>query len=200
MPITAAAAFELEPAVDCLGEAFAQDPITGFLLQSGPGYPARVRQFFALLMGARVALGMPVLVARSEAGIQGAAMGYTTARPAWPQAFAEDWDHFEAAIPGLSERMARYDEIAERCKPPVPHHYLGVIGVHPGSQGRGLGLQLLQAFCEQAAADPLSSGVYLETANPANVPFYQRAGFVETGRGTLGSGTLWCMFLRHAAR
>jgi len=43
-------------------------------------------------------------------------------------------------------------------------------------------------------------GVYLETANPLNVRFYERVGFEVTGRGRLGTGTLWCMFLRHAPR
>ena len=81
----------------------------------------------------------------------------------------------------------------------MPHHYLGVIGLDPALHGRGFGVQLLQAFCNQSAADPLSGGVYLETANPANVRFYARAGFEETGRGRLGDATLWCMFLRHGA-
>ncbi len=197
MQITAATPSDIEPAVSCLATAFADDPITGYLLQTGPEYRLRLTQFFSLLMGARLALGMPVLVARDADGIRGAAMGYTTARPEWPKRFAEDWDRFENAIPGLSERMAAYDEIAEKSKPTVPHYYLGVLGLDPALQGRGIGMQLLQSFCERSAADPLSAGVYLETANPSNVRFYERAGFEETGRGRMGSTTLWCMFLRH---
>jgi ribosomal protein S18 acetylase RimI-like enzyme len=199
MHITAATPPDIEPAVSCLATAFADDPITGFLLQRGPGYRERVMQFFSLLMGARLSLDMPVLVARDADGIQGAAMGYTTARPRWPQRFADDWDRFESAIPGLGERMAVYDEIAETSKPTAPHHYLGVLGLNRALQGRGLGMQLLQAFCAQSADDPLSADVYLETANPSNVGFYERAGFEEIGRGRLGNATLWCMFQRHAA-
>lgn len=67
---------DLAPAVRCMVRAFAQDPITHYLLQPGPAYPARLTQFFALLMQARLALQMPVLVARDAGGIQGAAMGY----------------------------------------------------------------------------------------------------------------------------
>ncbi len=183
-----------------LAAAFAQDPITGFLLQTGPDYQRRVGQFFTLLMRARIALDMPVLLARDEAGIQGAAMGYTTARPTWPGAITEDWDHFERAIPGLPDRMAIYDEIAEKSKPSKAHYYLGVIGVDPALRGLGHGARLLESFCKLSVEDRLSSGVYLETANPSNVRFYEHAGFRETGRGTLGSATLWCMFLEHAPR
>ena len=41
----------------------------------------------------------------------------------------------------------------------------------PEARGTGTGGALLQAFCRLSAADPRSSGVYLETGNPDNLPF-----------------------------
>jgi ribosomal protein S18 acetylase RimI-like enzyme len=157
-------------------------------------------QFFSLLMRARITLEMPVVVARGTSGIHGAAMGYATARPAWPRDLTEEWDRFESAIPELTERMAIYDEIAAKGKPPAPHYYLGVIGVHPEMHGRGIGTQLLKSFCDISSSDPLSCGVYLETAEESNLGFYERAGFSETGRGRLGRATLWCMYLPQGSR
>lgn len=200
MKITTATAPDVEEAVGHLCAAFSEDPITLFLLEAGPGYPARLSQFFSLLMRARIALSMPVLLARGPTGIQGATMGYTTAPPDWPSDLAQDWARFGQGVPGMAERMTVYDAIAERYKPSAPHHYLGVIGVDPTAQGLGIGMQLLKAFCDLSARDPQSAGVYLETAKPANVPFYERAGFVVTGRGRLGSETLWCMFLTQRPR
>jgi ribosomal protein S18 acetylase RimI-like enzyme len=198
LKITPAAPTDLDEAVGCLAATFAQDPITGFLLQTGPGYRERVTQFLSLLMRARLTLKAPVLVARGTAtGIHGAAMGYTTVSPAWPTDLTDEWDRFEKTIPGMTDRMAVYDEIAARGKPPAPHYYLGVIGVDPQLRGQGIGAQLLQSFCDLSASDRLSGGVYLETANPSNVRFYERAGFVETGRGSMGTATLWCMYLPH---
>lgn len=198
MHIAPAVPADLDEAVACLATAFAHDPITGFLLQTGAGYGGRVTQFFRLLMRARLALGMPVLAARDATGLRGAAMGYTTEHPAWPQDVALDWDRFEHATPGLTERMAVYDEIAAAARPAAPHYYLGVIGTDPALQGLGIGRQLLGSFCELSARDGRSRGVYLETANPANLRFYERAGFAETGRGRLGGATLWCLFLSHS--
>ena len=200
MKITAASPSDIDEAVACLATAFAQDPITGFLLQTSQGYRERVTQFFSLLMRARIELKMPVIVAREANGIGGATMGYSTVHPEWPVALTEEWGRFENAIPGLTDRMAIYDEVATNFKPPDPHYYLGVIGTAPALQGTGVGTQLLKSFCEVSASDPLSSGVYLETAQASNLRFYERAGFVETGRGALGDATLWCMYLPHGRR
>jgi len=200
MKITAASFSDVDETVSCLATAFAQDPITGFLLQRSEGYRERVTQFFSLLMRARIELKMPVFVARAAHGISGATMGYSTVRSEWPVALTQEWVRFEKEIPGLTDRMAIYDEVATKFKPPAPHYYLGVIGTDPTSQGSGIGTQLLKSFCEDSASDPLSSGVYLETAQASNLGFYGRAGFVETGRGKLGDATLWCMYLPHERR
>ena len=117
-------------------------------------------------------------------------MGYTTVSPAWPTDLADEWDRSEKAIPGLTDRMAVYEAITATGAPATPHYYLGVIGVVPDSHGLGIGTQLRESFCDLSASDPLSSGVYLETAKASNVGFYERAGFVETGRGSLGAATL----------
>jgi ribosomal protein S18 acetylase RimI-like enzyme len=195
MILATGALSDLDESVECLAAAFAQDPITGFLLRSGPGYRERVTRFFSLLMRARIALGMPVVVARSVEGIHGAAMGYATAHPEWPADLSEEWTRFEKSIPGMADRMAIYDDIAAKFKPSAPHYYLGVIGIDPKLHGRGFGKQLLNSFCALSANDELSGGVYLETAQESNVGFYERFGFVEVGRGSLGSATLWCMYL-----
>jgi ribosomal protein S18 acetylase RimI-like enzyme len=200
MKISTASRSDIDEAVGCLATAFARDPITGFLLQPTQGYRERVTQFFSLLMRARIELEMPVFVARGAHGIAGAAMGYSTVRCEWPEGLTEEWVRFEEAIPGVTDRMAIYDEVAAKFKPPAPHYYLGVIGTDPSLHGTGIGSQLLKSFCEVSAGDPLSSGVYLETAQASNLGFYERAGFAETGRGNLGDATLWCMYLPHERR
>ena len=103
-----------------------------FLLHAGSNYREHLTHFFSLLARARIALGMPVLVARATSSIHGAAMGNTTAPPPWPSEFEDEWSRLELATPGFNDRAALYDEIAKRSKPPVPHYYLGVIGIGSG--------------------------------------------------------------------
>ena len=58
---------------------------------------------------------------------------------------------------------------------PEPHWYIMVIGVDPAHQGKGLAKSLLQPVMNKATAN--GNSIYLETAQPLNVPFYQRLGF-----------------------
>lgn len=200
MLISPAQPADVEATARCLTEAFAGDPLLGYLFVSVPERRADAKlEFLTLLLEARIALGMPVLLAREDGRIRGAVMGYSTSRPDWPRALAERWARLESSVPGLPERMADYEAIAAAGVPGEPHYYLGVMGTDPSVQGRGVGGRLLEAFCALSIADPASHGVYLETATPANLPFYRRAGFVQTHQGALGAATLWCLFLSHDA-
>ncbi len=58
---------------------------------------------------------------------------------------------------------------------PEAHFYLEAIGVHPRSQGRGLGAALLQPVLDEASKKGVP--VYLETETADNVDFYARRGF-----------------------
>lgn len=97
-------------------------------------------------------------------------------------------------MPGLRDRLAAYDTIADRNQPADAHYYLGVLGVDPALQGQGAGGAMLEAFCARSQADPESHGVYLETASPQSLQFYYRKGFVLLGDGSLDGTALWCLY------
>lgn len=196
--ISAAKEADVEATTRCAAAAFAADPLMHFFFGEAPmGLRAATVEFFTRLMRARLALGMPALVARRSSGIVGVAMGYDAAPPEWPEAHARGWEGFEAGIPGVVERFDAYEKAAERYRPEAPHYYLGVLGVDPSMKGKGLGRDLLQAFCALSAADAGSSGVYLETGSEASLAFYLRNGFVLRGEADLGGTPLWCVFAPH---
>jgi ribosomal protein S18 acetylase RimI-like enzyme len=59
--------------------------------------------------------------------------------------------------------------------PHQSHVHLGPIGVDPAAQGRRIGHQLMERYCEQL--DRRSEEGYLETDRAENVTFYSRFGF-----------------------
>ncbi|MEK8109888.1 GNAT family N-acetyltransferase [Micromonospora sp. M12] len=76
-------------------------------------------------------------------------------------------------------RVRGYDEVVHAALPTYPFWYLGVLGTHPDSAGRGWGRAVMRAGLERAAADGLPA--ILETSKPGNVELYRRAGWEVVG-------------------
>jgi ribosomal protein S18 acetylase RimI-like enzyme len=76
------------------------------------------------------------------------------------------------------EQMGNYHPIE-------PHWYLPMIGVDPSQQGKGYGSALMQHALVQC--DREKKPAYLETANPRNVPLYERLGFEVLATIQIGS-------------
>ena len=96
---------------------------------------------------------------------------------------------FLLAGPGPIVRGLRVSAIQDRGHPEEEHVYLWFLAVDPAHQRGGVGRALLARVFEDAEAP-----VYLDTANPDNVPYYASAGFEEIGRAALPRGaTMWFM-------
>jgi GNAT superfamily N-acetyltransferase len=67
-----------------------------------------------------------------------------------------------------------------------PHYYLSLLGTHPRSRGRGLGMELLAE--NLAAIDAEGMPAYLESSNPENDKRYERLGFVRLGEFSTPDG------------
>ena len=78
-------------------------------------------------------------------------------------------------------------------RPPEPHAYLHLLGVHPGARGQGLGGEVLERGLAAARAEGLVA--CLDPMNPDNVPFYEAHGMAVRHRIQLGAGcpAVWAM-------
>jgi GNAT superfamily N-acetyltransferase len=195
MQIKAARAEDVPEAAACAAEAFSADQVMAFFFDDSPiGRHAATVQFFGLILEARIALGLPALVAWDDARVIGLAMGDDTTDAEWPAHIDRRWTEFESRHPGIADRFATYESIVEQAGLDRPHHGLGVIGVAPDQKGTGIGTALVQAFLDQSDRDSASEGTRLETATPSNLAFYRRFGFEDRACGALGKGTLWVMY------
>jgi GNAT superfamily N-acetyltransferase len=79
----------------------------------------------------------------------------------------------------LGDHAAAVLETLERFEAAIPDepafYYLSLLGTHPESRGRGIGMSLLAELA--ARADREGAPIYLESTNPANTPRYERLGF-----------------------
>lgn len=81
-----------------------------------------------------------------------------------------------AADPANFRRFARYGANAERAhRASAPYWYLVVLGVRPQAQRQGHGRALIEPVLGLAERDGVDCR--LETADPANVAYYERFGF-----------------------
>jgi ribosomal protein S18 acetylase RimI-like enzyme len=58
-------------------------------------------------------------------------------------------------------------------------HYLGMIGIRPDEQGRGIGRRLIDAVKDRARSYPESTGITLNTECESNLLFYEKVGFLK---------------------
>jgi ribosomal protein S18 acetylase RimI-like enzyme len=80
--------------------------------------------------------------------------------------------------------------------PPEPHWYLHIAGCSPEFQGKGYGRAAIVAGLARADAETMPS--YLETANPANLAFYNSLGFHVTHQWRVPDGPEHWSMLRPA--
>jgi ribosomal protein S18 acetylase RimI-like enzyme len=80
----------------------------------------------------------------------------------------------EEAFNRFFSAIAYAEEIHKRDMP-EPHWYTMVLGVDPELHGRGYGPALMQPVFERSSAQ--GTPIYLETAQPKNVSFYEKLGF-----------------------
>jgi GNAT superfamily N-acetyltransferase len=96
---------------------------------------------------------------------------------------------FLRAGPAPLARALRFSKIQEKGHPREEHVYLWFLAVDPRRQRGGVGRALLARVYADAEAP-----VYLDTANPANVPYYASNGYEETGSAAGPRGaTMWFM-------
>ncbi len=199
-PITirAASARDHDTVVEILVEAFARDPIALYAARGFDDAPARTGAFFrADLRNDRGRRGEILLVSGGpSADLSGLLLWKPPgARP------AAGLDELRFGVAGLrafgprrASSLLRDFRPLERKHAPWPHGYLAMLGVHPQAQGRGLGSALLRHAT--AACDTAGAGAYLESSAPANLPLYERHGFVVMEEVRLGreGPPVWLMW------
>ncbi|WP_406078744.1 GNAT family N-acetyltransferase [Micromonospora sp. NBC_00858] len=180
--ITIASPADRDTVVGSLVAAFIKDPVLRHLFPDEETYPRYAAAFFGHLFDKRV----------HKATIWTIGGGASVA--IWePPAAGHESPEGDLAAHYPAEVLARvqaYDEAVHAALPAFPFWYLGVLGTHPDSAGRGWGRLVMRAGLDRASADGLPA--ILETSNPANVELYRRAGW-EVVRSVSDPLPTWIM-------
>ncbi|MGW0214743.1 GNAT family N-acetyltransferase [Micromonospora chokoriensis] len=157
-----------EAVVGTLVAAFVKDPVLRHLFPDEDTYPRYAAAFFGHLFDKRVH--------RSSVWTLGGGASVAIWEPPATGHVPSGDGNTAARYPAdVLARVEGYDETVHAALPTYPFWYLGVLGTHPDSAGRGWGRAVMRAGLDRAAADGLPA--ILETSNPGNVELYRRAGW-----------------------
>jgi ribosomal protein S18 acetylase RimI-like enzyme len=175
-----ATASDRERAVAAVVAAFAADPAFAYFFPDPDRFVEQAAVFAGYLFDVRLPRGTVWMAGDGQAVAMWDAPG-----PAQRQ-------HSALALPDNAlRRIAAYGEVVHGALPSTPHWYLSVLATHPDAAGHRFGHSAMQAGLGAAAAD--GAPAYLETANPANVGMYRRAGWEVTAEVRLPGLPVWIM-------
>jgi ribosomal protein S18 acetylase RimI-like enzyme len=175
-------------AATMLGRAFINDPVMWAILPDVMEPAARARriaQLFTVMMQINRRLGQPVLGVVDHDAVVGAAVIEGAHAPSMSETvlagLRQTPQMIRAVGLGGTNRALRLADTLYKNRPKEPHLYLSLLGVDPDYQRRHFGIALLDHLRGLAAVRSNLTGVYLETATEANVPYYSRAGYEVLG-------------------
>ncbi|MEX2467535.1 MAG: GNAT family N-acetyltransferase [Gemmatimonadota bacterium] len=182
--------------VSVLCEAFSDDPVMRFVLDSCARYQAHLEKLVTFFVAARLLRDEVLLGVRSPRGLDATALvSYPAARSSPPE-LAERREELWAELGDGA--LARYEAFGHAADPLMvsdPHIHLNMVGVRAASQGRGFGRAVLEAVHELSRRDATSSGVSLVTGSESNVALYRHFGYDVAGRVDVhGALTVWGFF------
>ena len=168
---------DLPAAAEILSRAFYQDPLQIYTLPD----PVERQERSPVLFSAALRYGLLFGEVLTTPDLQGAAIWIGP--DAWDitdeRAAAAGFDRLPPEMGADATQrffsvLALGDEPHRRDVQP-DHWWVMVLGVAPEAQGRGHARALLEPIMHRA--DAAGQQCYLETANPANITFYERMGF-----------------------
>jgi GNAT superfamily N-acetyltransferase len=190
-PLTKA---ERPAAARLMADAFVDDP--GWR-SVGPNSHRRRWHCVRRICGAELAYvercGGSVLATRDDGQPSAAVVIYPPIGwplPLWTLAYGAPGAVLSGPVP--LARLLRGQATLDRGHPEEPHLFVSILAVAPDLQRGGRGRVLLTEALRRA--DAAGVPAYLDTANPANLPYYRSFGFDLVGEERLPRGApLWLM-------
>jgi ribosomal protein S18 acetylase RimI-like enzyme len=155
-----------------LAEAFMEDPIFGWLIPNDARRQARLRHYFGIEL---LRFALPHGHVETTDELAGEMLCLPPGR--WRVPLRATLLHgtvFGVRVPKAASLGATMEWRHMRLAS-GPHYYVRDIGVHPDTQGRGLGSTLMRPTLDRCDRDGLSA--YIEASSERSAALYSRLGF-----------------------
>ena len=183
-------------ALNILCAAFHDYPVTRYVVdEAASDYDGKLRELIDFFVEGRLTRYIPLIGLYDSNDLLGVAVVSPPQEVPAPRELVECQAQAEQRLG--REAMARFERYERACEATDPGHvahYLGMIGVRPDMQGRGVGRQLIDAVKARARSDPSSTGVTLNTESASNLPFYEKMGFIKGSEADVGPLHTWSFY------
>ncbi len=185
-----------DAALSILCAAFHDYPVTRYVIgEAGSEYDDKLWELIGFFVEGRLMRNVPLIGLYDGNDLLGVAVVSPPKEIPVPRELAECQARAERRLgPDAMARFDRYNEACEATDPGHLAHYLGMIGVRPDAQGRGMGRQLIDAVKDLARSDPESTGITLNTESESNLPFYEKVGFRKGAEADAGPLHTWSFY------
>jgi GNAT superfamily N-acetyltransferase len=180
-------------ALNILCAAFHDYPVMRYLIgEADPEYDGKLRELINLFVEARLARNVPLIGVLDADELLGVAVVSPPKEIAMPLELIEFYAQAKRRLGREAmARLDRYNNACEATDPGYLAHYLGMIGIRPDEQGRGLARQLIDAVKDRVRAHPESTGITLNTECESNLPLYEKLGFLKCSETDCGPLHTW---------
>lgn len=159
--------------------AFVRDPAFRFFFPDDAAYPQQAAAFVGYLFDKRLRDATVWMHGDGSAVALWSPPGTNPHRDAPPDVLRLRAAMIDAIGPDAAGRLGEYDAAVSGALPTAEAYwYLGVLACLPARAGSGLGSAVMRVGMGEARSQ--GTPAYLETTNPANVGYYERAGWRVT--------------------
>ncbi|ADD43748.1 GNAT family N-acetyltransferase [Stackebrandtia nassauensis] len=162
---------DIEPAVATLSAAFADYPFTRHTL-AADDHLTRLADMQRLFI---THIGLPHGRVWVSDNAHAVAVWTTPESTAIAEVFTDFAPQLAHIAGDRAAISARTESALAPHRPTTPTWFLGTVGVHPESQGQGLGKAVIEPGLR--AADATGTEAFLETSLASNVTLYRKLGF-----------------------
>lgn len=172
-----------------MDKAFADDPTVLWVSDLPEVFEAEHHRYVAMCADPAFDAGG----VHATPGFEGAAIWY----PPGVGVNDNTYEAFKATVrfPGKIAGLGELAEASDAFRPSGPHWTLELVAVDPNIQSKGIGSRLMRFGLDVCDAENLP--VFLASSNPANLPFYERLGFVRAGEVDLPGKPPMYPMIRH---
>ncbi|WP_380930186.1 GNAT family N-acetyltransferase [Sphingomonas arantia] len=173
--------------------AFQDEPALSYIIPDPTERAVRLPSLFHLLIESDDKSGLQYMTEDGAAAALWRRPGQ--ARLGWKEMLSQARPMVSALGPHLV-RALRVSHAMEQRFPTTPFWYLHYVGCERSRQRSGLGAEVVRAGLAHVDGYP----IYLETADPDNIPFYEQLGFSITShwRTFPGGPSFWSLLSNDA--